>query len=181
MKIIKNSLSPELSQSCLDEIKNLQNDYNWRSSTICWPDSIKIGISGSCLIANINKNFNNKIIDEVKQYLPELLDDITTMFYIWQPNSGMSRHLDSAYKFAATIYLNPYWNIEWGGNFLYYSKCRVDSTTSEEDYMYDHENWKIIVPENRTMVINTNKMLHMVTPISPFCPELRYTIQIFGS
>ena len=181
MKVIKNSLSENLTERCLEEIKQLQNDPVWRSSSICWPEWLKNGISGSCLIVDSNKEVKKQILDQIQSYLPKTSNDISIMFYVWQPGSGMSKHLDSAYKFAATIYLNSYWNIEWGGNFLYYNKTNIDWNTPENEYMYDHDNWKLIVPEYRTMVVNTDKMLHMVTPISSFVPELRYTIQIFAS
>jgi len=180
MKIIKNVLSDDLAKLCLNEIVKLQDDSVWSSSKFYWPESIQIGISGSCLVTKADENIKNQILEQIQSYFPKTSDDFSVMFYIWQPCSGMSKHLDSAYKFAATIYLNPYWNIEWGGNFLYYNKTNIDWNTPENEYMYDHDNWKLIVPEYRTMVINTDKMLHMVTPISSFVPELRYTIQIFA-
>lgn len=181
MKIIKNSLSSELSQLCFEKINELKSEFVWSSSTIRWSENIKVGITGSCLSTPVDEKLQDQILQEISEYLPDTSKEILTMFYIWQPNSGMSRHLDSSYKFAATIYLNNYWNIEWGGNFLYYKKPNIDWNTPEEDYMYDYENWSIIVPEHKTMILNTDKLLHMVTPISPFCPELRYTIQVFGS
>ena len=120
-----------------------------------------------------------QILNQVEQYLPKTASKISTMFYIWQPHSGISKHTDHGYDYAATIYLNPYWDIDWGGTFLYYNN-EIDWNNSKKEYMFDNDNWRLVNPECRTMVLNTDETLHMVTPISPLCPEMRYTIQIWG-
>jgi hypothetical protein len=40
--------------------------------------------------------------------------------------------------------------------------------------------WTALLPEHNTMVVNDNKEQHMVTAVSPYSTDLRYTIQIWG-
>jgi hypothetical protein len=179
MRVIKNSITPDLAQYCLEEIKRLQNVPIWQSSTVFWSEGIRKGITGSCIVTSTCDNIRNQILNQVGQCLPNTASDITTMFYIWQHNSGISKHTDPGYTFAATIYLNPYWDVDWGGNFLYYDN-EIDWENNDKSYMSDHQNWKVVIPESGTMVLNNDQTLHMVTPLSPLSPELRYTIQIWG-
>lgn len=179
MKVIKESITGDLSQYCLEEIKRLEGSPIWTSSSLFWPEGIKRCITGSCLVAKTSDEIRYQILNQVRTHFPNTARDISTMFYIWQHHSGISKHTDHGYNFAATIYLNPYWDVDWGGTFLYYNKD-INWDRSQDEYMYDNENWKLVVPECRTMVLNTDETLHMVTPLSPLSPELRYTIQIWG-
>jgi hypothetical protein len=179
MKVIKESISEDLAHYCLEEIKRLQGSSVWTSSSLFWSEGIKKCITGSCVVTTTDESIRYQILSQIRHHLPKDATDITTMFYIWQPHSGISKHTDHGYNFAATIYLNPSWDIDWGGTFLYYNK-EIDWENPDRGYMYDNENWKLVVPECRTMVLNTDETLHMVTPLSPLSPELRYTIQIWG-
>ena len=179
MKVIKNALSEDLCLYSLNEIKKLKNSPVWQSSTVFWSEGIRECISGSCIVTSTSDEIKKMVLDQIQNYLPSTASDISVMFYIWQPYSAISKHTDPGYKFAATIYLNEIWDIDWGGTFLYYNK-KIDWEHSEEEYMTDHNNWKVVVPEFGTMVLNTDETLHMVTPLSPLSPELRYTIQIWG-
>jgi len=179
MKVIKNALPEDFSFYLLKEIKELRKTPIWQSSTLSWDEGIKESISGSCIVTSTSDETKDMILKQVGSYLPPTASNISTMFYIWQPYSGISKHTDPGYSFAATIYLNEYWDVDWGGIFLYYNK-KIDWEESEEEYMTDHNNWKVVVPEFGTMVLNNDETLHMVTPLSPLSPEMRYTIQIWG-
>lgn len=178
MKIYK--LDKRSCWDLLQEAKDASQQSIWQSSLTFWDKSVRNHIYGSCVVALTPRNVHDRVMEEVLKYMPEFCNEgmvksCTTMFYIWQPYSGISKHDDRGYPFAATIYLNQGWDIDWGGNFLYY-----DNIIKSEDYMYDHENWKVVVPELGNMIVNNDKTMHLVTPISPTCPELRYTIQIWG-
>lgn len=183
MKIYK--LNKDFCDYCLQVAKDTaKNSSCWQSSTIIWSEGIKNHIQGSCMVTKTPEILNEIIIKEIGEYLPKITKNgpvkkYVTMFYIWQPYSGISKHTDYGYPFAATVYLNRSWDVDWGGNFLYYDK-EIDWNKSDEEYMYQHENWKVVIPEFGTMVLNDDETLHLVTPISPTCPELRYTIQIWG-
>ena len=43
-----------------------------------------------------------------------------------------------------------------------------------------HE-WSALLPNCNTMVLNDNHESHMVTPLSPYSTDFRYTIQIWGT
>jgi len=181
MDIFKNVIDKEFARYCLDSIKKIENCPVWASSTLHWPEGIKQGITGSCVITPADDDLKNKVLARVKDYLPETASDITVMLCIWQQYSGLSTHTDHDYTFAATIYLNDFWNVDWGGIFLYYNKdIDWNGVYPYETAMKDSENWKVVIPDCGTMVLNANQKMHMVTPMSPLSPNFRYTIQIWG-
>jgi hypothetical protein len=183
MKVFKNAIDKDFAEYCLNAIKKLSSSSVWSSSTLFWPEGIKKAITGSCVTSIVEDDIKEQILSRVREYLPENIKDISVMFYVWQQNSGISTHTDSGYNFAATIYLNPFWDIDWGGTFLFYDED-IDWGDDEDDaykkILKDSDNWKVLIPECGTMVLNTSEKVHMVTPISPLSPELRYTIQIWG-
>ena len=165
MRIIKNSLSDSLVKECLSEINSNNHTSVWKSSLLSWNDDLKIGITGSCLIAEPHPSLNAKLEKEVSHYFPNY-EKIKFLYYVWQPNSGISPHNDSGFLFGATIYLNEWWDINWGGLYLWRKK--------------DEEYWTALVPSYKTLILNPELEDHLVTPISPFSPTLRYTIQIWA-
>jgi hypothetical protein len=181
MNIFKNAIDEQFSRYCLDYIKKIENCPVWTSSTLHWPEGIKNGITGSCVTTIAEDDLKNEVLTRISKYLPENANGITVMLCIWQQYSGLSTHTDSGYNFASTIYLNDSWNIDWGGIFLYYDKdVDWNSFCTYESIMKDSENWKVIIPECGTMVLNTDEKMHLVTPMSPLSPNFRYTIQIWG-
>ena len=185
MKIYK--VDKSFCDYCLQVAKDTaKNSSCWQSSTVLWSEGIKNHIHGSCMVTQTPEILKEMILKELDGYLPKITKNgpikrYATMFYVWQPYSGISKHSDYGYPFAATLYLNHTWDVDWGGNFLYYDgEIDWDRLKSDEEYMYNNENWKVVVPEIGTMVVNDNESLHLVTPIAPTCPEMRYTIQIWG-
>jgi len=42
-----------------------------------------------------------------------------SQYYLYPPGGYIGWHDDAKYEFASIIFLNPMWNINWGGIFLY--------------------------------------------------------------
>ena len=179
MKIIKNLLSKELCNHYLQEIKKKEKIPVWQSSTVSWHEGLKNNINGSCLITSTGEEIKSQIANLIIPHVPDVEYDISTWFNVWQYNSGISSHTDHGYAFAMTIYLNEHWDIDWGGNFLYYDK-KIDWNNPEKKHLSDHKNWKVVIPEMGTAVSNDDGTLHLVTPLSPQSPQLRYTVQVWG-
>ncbi len=167
MEIIRSVLTEELYLSCVEELKQKFEQPTWVSSLMTWDDRIKVGITGSCLTAWVSESIKEKIYQEIKKYLPNSdIEKIRCRYYIWQYNSGISWHNDGMYKFAGTIYLNDEWHVNDGGLFVW-----LDKTLDE---------LRVIIPQQNTMVLNTKKEGHLVTPVSSTAQNFRYTIQVWG-
>mgnify|MGYP001223210742 FL=1 len=167
MRVIDNVLSDSLISRCRGEvdIKISQNEMCWASSTLLWSQKIQEGITGSCLASLTSEEINESIIEEILPHVPNDVKQISTRYYMWQPNSGISIHNDGDYRFGATIYLNPEWHPNCGGWFIWRDK--------------NINEWKVILPTENTMVINIDKEEHLVTPVAP--DKFRITVQIWGS
>jgi len=166
MQIIKNALSDELYSALVGELKENFIQQKWSSSTIIWQDFLKRGIIGTTLTTKVSQILSNQIIREIEEYIPKC-DKILCQFYVWQHNSGISRHDDGNHDFGATIYLNEYWDMNDGGLFIW-----EDLETKE---------LKVLSPEKNMMVLNLNREYHLVTPVLPCAEDFRYTVQIWGN
>jgi hypothetical protein len=165
MKLYKNVLTANTLSLINRELTNfLEQRDKWTCSNFLWQPNIKINISGATMISSISEGIAEMILEDLEDILPKM-NHKKLQYYVWTPNSGISSHSDALYKFGATIYLNDIWDINDGGIFL---------------YQHDGDDWRAHVPTFNTMMINDNGTLHMVTPVSPFAKNNRYTIQIFG-
>jgi hypothetical protein len=169
MKIYKNSISDKLLKECTEKIRAEITKPTWMTSTICWGAEIKKNITGSCMFCNVDQYLANKLTDELKEYFPEH-DELIFQYYVWQHDAGISIHDDKGHKFGATLYLNPEWHVNWGGLFVWYD--------SFENYAEGKAN--CLIPKSKTLVLNDETQLHLVTPVSSTSPEIRVTIQIWG-
>ena len=165
MKVYKNVISPDLIQSCVDELKSKLKINCWTSSQQTWSDEILINVFGSTLSTKVSFQLINKLQKELESKLPNA-DKVMYQFYVWQKNSGISIHSDGSYKWGATIYLNEAWHLNYGGIFLW-----IDHNKKLHAEM----------PEYNQMILNDDSYDHMVTPIGIDNPIDRYTIQIWGS
>ena len=168
MRVIDNVVSDSLISRCRGEvdIKISQNEMCWASSTLLWSQKIQEGITGSCLASLTSEEINESIIEEILPHVPNDVKQISTRYYMWQPNSGISIHNDGDYRFGATIYLNETWHPNSGGWFIWEDK--------------DTREWNTILPTKNTMVLNTSKEKHLVTSVAPDGFAIRVTIQIWG-
>lgn len=168
MKVVKNVLNEHLYEECCSELEQLMNERCWGSNFLNWHSELSVGIKGSCLTTLTSDGINKKIEDDLVDVLPQH-EKLDTFYYIWQYFSGISAHVDSMYKFGATIYLNPEWELDNGGIFVW-------KPHNTEDFLHN-----AILPQRNMMVLSDEEEKHLVTPLNFDAKSMRFTIQIWGS
>lgn len=165
MKLYKNVLKQNTLSLVHRELTNfLEQTDKWTCSNFIWNDKIKVNITGTTMISFISEGISEIILEDLEDILPPISNP-KLQYYVWTPNSGISTHTDAKYKFGATVYLNETWDPNDGGIFM---------------YQHDGDDWRVHIPSLNTMMVNDTGSMHMVTPVSPFAKQNRYTIQIFG-
>lgn len=86
--------------------------------------------------------------------------------YAWLPGSYIPWHNDGRHAAAVTVYLNQYWDRDWGGLFLY-----------EDTDGAIHA----VVPRFNLGLRNSANLRHATTPVTADAVEPRYTLQLFPS
>jgi hypothetical protein len=157
IKIINNALSLSL----LEVVKDYSKHGNIRHSYTNWGEEV-IKDSNPVLIKDLSDNLSNRIINELKVHLPEYTE-FKCMWYGWIRGSYIPWHADNNAKFGATIYLNDFWDEDWGGYFAY----------------KDNNEIKCIKPEFNKMIVIKPPIEHTVFNTCSVAP-VRETIQIFG-
>ena len=165
MQIHKNVLNAETISLFEKELNTNLASKCWAVSSFAWPENITIGVQGSCVSSNLSKGLEHKIINDIKELLPPYRE-LVIQCYVWDKNSGISKHDDHNFKFGATIYMNKTWDMNYGGIFLW-------APNGETEF-------RAIIPECNNMVVNDKREQHMVTSISPYIKEPRITIQVWG-
>lgn len=128
-----------------------------------WSDQL-IRSSAPVLITDLDKNIVDEVFEAlIKKGVINDADGFQCLCYAWTRGSYISWHNDGAHDVAITVYLNPDWELDWGGLFLY-----------EEA----KNSIKAIPPKFNTAVKNTNEVLHAVSAITNDA-LVRVTLQIF--
>jgi len=158
-----------LSQQLLADIneereRKKKDEFCWRVGQFFWQDSLLYGVTNSCVSALLSDSLRTRLENELRDKLPPF-NEIIAQHYVWLRGSGIAKHDDGAHNFGATIYLNKNWDINYGGVFLWKPENSAE--------------YKTIVPEYNTMVVNTKAEEHLVTPIALNAPEYRHTVQIW--
>jgi hypothetical protein len=166
MKFFENVLSDDVLTLCDAERAAKLSGFGWRLSDFAWSKDILVGITGTCASTPVSVPLKKAIAGRISRYLPEH-DDLLIQHYVWMRGSGISRHNDGKHRFGATIYLNRTWNSDYGGIFMW----------EPEDSGGDV---RVACPTFNTMVLNDNRLIHSVTPVSTIAPEHRLTLQIWG-
>jgi hypothetical protein len=100
-----------------------------------------------------------KAIQDKIQLTPK---NSSIMFYYWMAGSHIPWHNDLGFKGGLTIYLNPTWDKNQGGLFLY----------------EDEKDIKAIVPSSNNAVFQKGGIMHAVSATTLFS-NVRMTIQVF--
>ena len=165
MITVKNNF---LDETFIDDfIKNIikeSQEYRpiWKSN-INWGDNI-VKNSSLVLAYEINKENLNYIKSKFIELNDKFKDkEIVGHFYIWTKGSYIPMHNDSNYEYGCTIYLNKYWNIDWGGLYIWKENDKLN----------------IEKPEFNKLIINKGNTKHGTTLLNYNVPEERLTIQIF--
>ena len=165
MKLFENVLSEKLFDDIVKDLYSRLDKGVWSSSRFAWPEHIKNHIIGATNWTDVKKSLAHKILTEFKKYYPyKDGNKIAVMYYVMNPNAGISVHQDEDfYSWNATIYLNQDWDPDWGGLLLW-----------NEDDTY----FKGLVPKKNRMVVFDTNVSHIVTPVAHTSPQERATIQI---
>ena len=156
-----------LSFGLLDEIHEYivqhSNDYIWRDNSM-WHEDI---VAGSAAITMTSlSQFEEKLRAEVGLFIPEVKElDLFIpfpMFFAMPIHSQIGWHEDYT-PINVSIYLNEFWDKNWGGLFMY----------------LEDGNIKGHVPEFNTAVVAKGQIPHHVSMISAAAPVKRYSIQLF--
>jgi Rps23 Pro-64 3,4-dihydroxylase Tpa1-like proline 4-hydroxylase len=150
-----------LTNSLLEVLREVCKTGEFHHSYVNWGDEV-IKDSNPVLIKNLNQHLSNRIISEIKLLLPSHTE-FKCMWYGWIRGSYIPWHADNNAKFGATIYLNEYWDDDWGGYFAYKKNDEI----------------KCIKPEFNKMILIEPPIEHTVFNTSSVAP-IRETIQIFG-
>jgi len=168
MQIYENVLNENTLNLIYRELTHfMEHEHLWSCSNFKWGDkfsNLRTNISGTTMVAKVSDTLTEIILEDLDDVLPSMNHKLIK-YFVWLPNSGISKHTDYTYKFGSTIYLNESWDINDGGLFLY------ENATDD---------WRVHIPRYNTMVVNDTGLVHMVTPVSAFAKHNRYTIQIFG-
>jgi hypothetical protein len=165
LQIFKNVLRPETLAAVLEERTNFLGQPVWRCSDHFWGEEIKVGVTGVVTSTMCSHRIGEMVRNDILHIMPPCTT-MAVQHYMWHKHSAISSHNDWAYAWAATIYLNENWNLDWGGLFMW-----QDSDNGE---IHGH------VPEYNSMALNKGKVNHFVTPLSPLAPENRISLQIWG-
>lgn len=168
MITIEDFLTPNLlklleERKVLAELNPMAN-LGW--SNYAWPANLKhnSGLIWCSPCSEIENDVYNILLDIDKKFQQCTVE---CNFNIWGPLSMLPFHNDTGHAFAVTVYLNHSWNVEDGGLFIY---------KNEEE----NNKLEVIVPKYNLAVLNNSKLLHHVTPVSPYAKEKRFTLQVWG-
>ena len=134
----------------------------WKSN-INWGENI---VKGSSLVLayEINKENLNYIKSKFIELNNKFKDkEIVGHFYIWTKGCHIPMHNVSNYEYGCTIYLNKYWDIDWGGLYIWKEGDKLN----------------IEKPEFNKLIINKGNTKHGTTLLNYNVPEERLTLQIF--
>lgn len=154
-----------LYEDCFKIISN-NTQYVWRSN-YSWNNYVFDG-SYPVLCRLLDTELANTVLHKLKDKDIISHDNYSVSNFTWTRLSHIPWHNDSygdAIGEAITIYLNPTWEKNWGGLFLYL-----------ED---DVEDIRGIFPHFNSAIKVTKGTLHSVSHISPSAKYPRYTLQLF--
>jgi Rps23 Pro-64 3,4-dihydroxylase Tpa1-like proline 4-hydroxylase len=152
-----------LSESLIKEVKDhVRSSEAHKSNYTSWDPSV-IKNSSPILVFSVPDSLKNKIITELsKNFDINKNNDVAITYCYYTKFSYIPWHEDQNYTQAITIYMNEYWDIDWGGYFAYEINNKIEC----------------IKPNYNTSVKIETPLSHAVFSVSIDAP-VRETIQIF--
>jgi Rps23 Pro-64 3,4-dihydroxylase Tpa1-like proline 4-hydroxylase len=115
LKTYENILPIDLIQEIRTYVQ--QKPYH-QSSYAIWDRSLILN-SSPVIIFKLPEHLAKAVIDFVKVAFEIEMEVVTVLYQAWPKLSYIAWHDDNGYNKAITIYLNEYWDINWGGYFAY--------------------------------------------------------------
>ena len=138
-----------------------------RTSLDTWKDYLTDSKKAPAILLN---DLDSVDQDKVLSVLKEQFGDFNNAYLTvqrWEKGCYIPWHNDQKYDFSATIYLNPEWEYDDGGQFVY--------TEGDDYYGVNHS----YTPQFNTAVLLEGGHYHFVAPVNS-SDKTRVTIQFFG-
>ena len=138
-----------------------------RTSLDTWKDYLTDSKKAPAILLN---DLDSVDQDKVLSVLKEQFGDFNNAYLTvqrWEKGCYIPWHNDQKYDFSATIYLNPEWEYDDGGQFVY--------TEGDDYYGVNHS----YTPQFNTAVLLKGGHYHCVAPVNSN-DKTRVTIQFFG-
>jgi Rps23 Pro-64 3,4-dihydroxylase Tpa1-like proline 4-hydroxylase len=158
-EFLSNDLFDEVQMFAENTIKSPE-PYPGRTN-LCWQDEIR-NQSTPVIIRDIIEDtpIYNKLKSEIDSKTGLKVERL--MLYFWTKLSYIPWHNDAHANSALTIYLNDYWDQDWGGYFMFKLNNEI----------------KAIKPDRNLGVIQTGNVSHSVSTVN-LDADLRITVQSF--
>lgn len=161
--VFDNDFCEEIYNDCLMTISD-HSKYVWKSNYSWMSDVFKGSFPVQCRL--MEDPLKTRILDALLEKGIIDTKNYVVSNFAWTRLSYIPWHNDGIYDGGAvTIYLNPTWDENWGGMFMY------KENNSDEIYG--------LMPKFNTAVKVLNYTLHSVSHISPMAACPRYTLQLF--
>ena len=169
MKIHEDVLSPKLLKKCIEELASYQNSQVWGTSFF-WHEKLLEGLVGNISMRFLSEETAFEINKVLKKYFSKIGSgyEMSYQYYVWNKMAGIANHDDRTYGAGATLYLNTFWDSNWGGLFVWKDK------NEKKEYKLN-----AICPKQNMLIINDEREMHLVTSTAPTIPYPRTTIQIW--
>jgi hypothetical protein len=167
MQVHQNALDSDFAKELFKDSHDrfIGQDASWSTNYAWQPNIVKA--SHPVLTRAYDDATADKIIDNLIENNVIPHRDFSVMTYVWTKLAYIAWHGDDKYDSSLTVYLNEYWDPDWGGVFLY--KENLTDTAV-----------KGIIPTFNTAVINTRNLQHCITPVGLDAGAPRITIQMFS-
>ena len=135
-----------------------------------WGSGLETGSYSPVLVLALDE-YKDYFIKKYSQIDPRFAShpNLTVFMHVWLPGSQINWHHDSpdsVTRMSSTIYLNPNWDWNWGGLFLY-----------DDPEMPGRYGW--IFPHKNSAVWFKPPLWHSTTMITNAAPYPRLSIQLF--
>jgi Rps23 Pro-64 3,4-dihydroxylase Tpa1-like proline 4-hydroxylase len=169
MNIIYNFLEPEVIKQILQKYEDSKDQPVFEVNSLGrWGKGLDSGNYAPVMILPY---------PEMKDYFVEKFSKIptfdnyeylTSFLHVWPEGSGINWHTDNAsdgsQRIGITIYLNEFWDSQWGGLFLY------EEPTGRRSWY---------IPFYNSCVWFESPMWHSVSLINKLAPSPRLSMQLF--
>ena len=164
IKVVKDVLdvvyATELYNECIDMPVQ-------RTSLDTWKDYLTDSKKAPEILLNNLNTFDQEVIETLlEEHFGKFKKSYLTV-QRWEKGCYIPWHDDNTYDFSATIYLNPEWEYDDGGQFVY--------TEGDDFYGVNHS----YTPQFNTAILMKGGHFHCVAPIGT-ADKTRVTIQFFA-